>query len=98
MGGLEAKGLANVAPRLLEVQTTMGGAELDLRGPWLHDADVRVSVTMGGVAVRIPDGVDVRGLAAGGEPHLEMATPEVRRPVLHFSVSESMGEVEVIRR
>jgi hypothetical protein len=97
MGGLETKGLANLAPRSLDVQTTMGGAEIDLRGDWLSDAAIRLSVTMGGIEVRLPEGVDVRGLAAG-DHHLESATPEVRRPVLRFSVSENMGEVEVVRR
>jgi hypothetical protein len=97
MGGLEAGGLANLAPRVLEVETLMGGAELDLRGSWLRDSDIRLAVTMGGIEVRLPAGVDVHGLAGAGD-RLAPASPEIPRPQLRFSVSESMGEIEVVGR
>ena len=97
MGGFEAMRLGNASPRVLDVECTMGGADIDLRGQWVQDSNIRLAVSMGGMDVRIPDGVEVQGLAAAGHG-LRHENPEIKLPVLKFSVSESMGEIEIRRR
>ncbi len=97
MGGFEAMRLGNASPQVLDVECTMGGADIDLRGQWVQDSDIRLAVTMGGMDVRVPDGVEVQGLTAAGHG-LRPENPEIQLPVLRFSVSESMGEIEIDRR
>ncbi len=97
MGGFEASRLGNASPRRLDVHCRMGGADLGLEGGWVRDCDVNLSVNMGGMSVRVPEGVGV----SGGPEHtggLRTGTSEVPEPTLHFSVSEKMGEVEVLQR
>lgn len=99
MGGFEADRLGNASPEFLAVDCSMGGGEVDLRGQWLVNADVSLDVSMGGMAVLVPDHLEVRGysLLEPARP-LAGADPEVPLPVLTLSVSQSMGEIEVIRR
>jgi hypothetical protein len=99
MGGFEANNLGNASPSLLTVDCSMGGAQVDLAGRWLNDADVSLSVSMGGMAVLVPAGLTVEGTpVAGASADLAPADPEVPAPVLRLSVDQSMGEVEVVRK
>ncbi len=99
MGGFEAVKLGNASPRSLVVDCKMGGADVDLRGNWLGDCDVRLALSMGGMSVTVPREVDVQGLADSGI-RLRPANPEVpgSPPMLYFSVSQKMGEVDFTRR
>jgi hypothetical protein len=99
MGGFEAVRLGNASPRSLIVDCKMGGADVDLRGDWLQDCDVRLALSMGGMSVTVPREVDVQGLA-GSSVRLRPANPEVSAspPMLYFSISQKMGEVDVSRR
>jgi len=98
MGGFEASGLGNASPRALEVHCRMGGADLDLSGPWSRDCDVSLSVRMGGMSVRVPEEVAVTGVE-GLETGLRTTeVSEVPAPTLRFTSQEKMGEVEIMRR
>ncbi|MEN8006589.1 MAG: hypothetical protein ABFS42_06205 [Candidatus Krumholzibacteriota bacterium] len=93
MGGFEAYRLGNASPGSLDVKCRMGGADLDLRGTWARDADIRLDVAMGGISVRVPDDVRVIGPESTGRD-LKADEEEVPLPVLRFSVKEKMGEIE----
>lgn len=97
MGGFEASRLGNTSPRLLDIDCKMGGADIDLGGFWVRDCDIQIAVRMGGMGVGVPDDVEVQGLGAAGSG-LRHENAEIPSPVLRFSVSESMGEIEVYRR
>jgi len=97
MGGFEAGDLGNASPRSLDLDWRMGGASVDLDGPWASDADIRMTVRMGGMVVLVPEEVDARGVPDPGY-HLRRDAAEVPPPVLRFSLSQRMGEIEVFRR
>jgi len=98
MGGGNFQGLGNASPRQLEVDFSMGGMALDLRGQWVRDADIRIQSKMGGAGVRLPTNVVIEGLEHTKGVNLTPSTPqgskEIPIPVLRFSVSSAMGEVE----
>ena len=92
MGGFEAGRLGNASPRVLEVKCRMGGADIDLRGAWMRDADISIDVAMGGIGVQVPDDVRIEGLEDPA-PTLGSAA-EVSLPVLRFKSKSKMGEIE----
>ncbi len=94
MGGGEISGLGNASPRQLDIDISMGGGEIDLRGAWSRDAQINISQSMGGAAVRLPRGVEIRGIARRGLA--PPGTDEVKRPVLSFDVSSRFGELEFV--
>jgi hypothetical protein len=94
MGGFEAKRLGNASPRTISVATSMGGANLDLRGMWRQDCDLRLESSMGGMEVRLPEGVRVEGLADPDSAGALQRETEVALPVLRF---DRKGEIEVHR-
>lgn len=96
MGGFAAVKLGNASPRLLVVETSMGGADVDLRGAWLNDADVTLRASMGGMGVRLPEDMEFNGLedVPGGE-ELRRTDRETPVPTLNFDVDYKMGEIEV---
>lgn len=96
MGGFDASRLGNCSPRVLDVACRMGGAQIDLKGRWLNDADVRTSVRMGGMSVLVPHDVVIEGTDLV-EPVLQPADLETPWPVLRLHVEMSMGEVEISR-
>ncbi len=99
MGGFEAKRLGNASPRFLGIDCSMGGGEIDLRGQWLNSANVDLKVRMGGMAVLVPADLTVEGApVTGGAEGLRAGEAEVDLPVLHLTVDQSMGEVEIVRR
>jgi hypothetical protein len=95
MGGVAARSLGNASPGSLEVNFRMGGIDLDLRGAWRNDADIRIESRMGGGAVRLPRDARIEGLEEFGvEPSGLASTAELPLPTLRFTVSSSMGELE----
>lgn len=98
MGGLEATSLGNASPAVVALDCRMGGVELDLRGDWRNDADVRVDVEMGGVAVIVPRDVEVTGAPVEGPSLRVQENPEVPLPKLRLDLSYKRGEVEVLRK
>jgi hypothetical protein len=96
MGGFDTRRLGNASPRTVIIDCRMGGASIDLRGEWLQDSDISARVSMGGMAIMVPDDVEVRGVDVQGR--LRRRDREVPLPVLTISARAKMGEVEVIQR
>ena len=96
MGGVSTRRLGNASPRVLDIASAMGGADIDLRGLWRGDCDASASVRMGGMSLRVPADMRVEML---GEvpPKLNVSNPEVPGPVLRLRVEQKMGEVEIRR-
>ncbi len=94
MGGISINGIGNASPRILEVTSSMGGADVDLSGFWQNDCEAKMSVKMGGMSVSIPKhlkvlrGADINSLAG--------SDAETDEPVLHLRTRAQYGEIEVM--
>ena len=97
MGGCDAKGLGNASPRTLTVNCGMGGASLDLDGEWSRPCTADFVVTMGGIAVLVPDDLEANDVT-GAEADLVSPPAEVDLPVLNYTLSAKMGEIDVTDR
>ena len=93
-GGGAIQGLGNASPRSLEVSFSMGGGFVDLRGAWQNDAEIEIEQSMGGVTLQLPRNVIIRGLKGRDTP--QPAEGEESLPVLRFSTSSCMGELEIL--
>ena len=93
MGGFVMSRLGNASPRVLEVDARMGGMNLDLRGQWVTDSDVSIRFSMGGGAVRLPDGVRFEGLAQPGIALLE--NEEIPPPTLRFDIQGDTEDLDI---
>jgi hypothetical protein len=94
-GGGAVQGVAMASPKRLDVGFSMGGGELDLDGTWLQDAEISIDQRMGGVEVRLPSGAVIRGLGRYDTETTGDQAPDL--PVLRFSTSASMGELQITR-
>lgn len=101
MGGMEAEHLGNASPKVLEVTCGMGGGDIDLTGAWQNDCDGMFSVRMGGVALTVPDDLDVQPV---GDLPKDMKIPTLRRGdaevpslALRARFAAKMGEIAVQR-
>jgi len=93
MGGMQVSRLGNASPRRLDVEFSMGGLELDLRGEWVTDSVITLNASMGGVVLRLPTDVVIEGLETD-----RIRLPEDREidlPTLRFDATSSMGDVEI---
>ena len=93
MGGFAISRLGNASPRVLDVDARMGGMDLDLRGRWVTDSDVSIRFSMGGAAVRLPDGVRFEGLDRPGVGLLE--DQEIPPPTLKFDIQGDTENLEI---
>lgn len=93
MGGFELSGIGNASPAVLDLDCSMGGGDVDLRGQWANDSDIRLKVMMGGMGVQIPKGVITED-APEGSTLLNKSTEEIGLPVLRFRTEAKMGEIE----
>lgn len=91
MGGGAFQMLGNASPRILEIDTQMGGADLDLRGAWRADAQITLRSKMGGASVTLPEGVRIEGVTGRNSA---AQAGELKLPTLRFTTSTEMGEVE----
>jgi len=94
MGGGDVRRIGNASPRVVDIEIGMGGGDIDFRGEWQRDATISIDQSMGGVSVRLPDNVEIRGLR-----RRVSETPsgdEVQRPVLTFNVSSKMGGIDIV--
>jgi len=95
MGGGQLTSIGNASPAVLDLEFSMGGAEIDLRGEWVQDAMITLDTRMSGALVRLPrevllEGIDREGLTV--EEGLE-----VRPPKLTFEIkSDDRGDIEFI--
>ena len=60
VGSIEAVGLGNLNFREFEFEGGVGGANLDFTGEWKQNANIRITVGVGGVNVRMPRGIGVQ--------------------------------------
>jgi hypothetical protein len=94
-GGGAVEGLGNASPRSVDVSFSMGGGYLDLRGPWQGDAEITIDQSMGGVSVHLPKNVVLRGI--GRYDTEAPAASDEQVPVLRFSTSSHLGELEFLQ-
>jgi hypothetical protein len=94
-GGGSVHGVAMASPKRVDVGFSMGGGELDLDGTWLQDAEISIDQRMGGVEVRLPSDAVIRGLGRYDTEITGDEAPDL--PVLRFSTSASMGELQIMR-
>jgi hypothetical protein len=94
-GGGAIEGIGNASPSTLDVSFSMGGGYFDLRGRWQQDAEITIDQSMGGVSVQLPKDVVLRGI--GRYDTEEPAEGEENLPVLRFSTSSHLGELEFIK-
>ncbi len=92
MGGGEVMGLGNASPRVLDIGCRMGGMELDLSGEWSRDCEANLRVSMGGMAVYIPDNLELESEPGSG---LRRTDTETTLPVLRLHQQAKMGEIEI---
>jgi hypothetical protein len=94
MGAFIASEVGNASPRRLDVDFSMGGMQLDLRGGWVTDSEITIRTSQGGGQVRLPRDVEIVGLETSrvGVRDAE----ETPRPTLTFTVSSSQGELEIV--
>lgn len=93
-GGGAIQGIGNASPGTLDVAFSMGGGYFDLRGPWQRDAEITIDQSMGGVSVQLPRNVVLRGIGRYDTEEPAEGGEEV--PVLRFSTSSHLGELEFI--
>jgi len=94
-GGGAIEGLGNASPKKLDVSFSMGGGNIDLRGPWQRDAEITIDQSMGGVSLRLPSDVVLRGIGRYDTEEPAEGGEEV--PVLRFSTSSQFGELEILK-
>ncbi len=99
MGGFDARRLGNASPRTLDVTCRMGGADIGMGGEWAQDCDASLSISMGGMSVRVPEEIELEygGEGGSGFERVEPGEREVPRPRLRLDVTQKFGEVEVRR-
>lgn len=95
MGGLAIKDLGNASPRELEIEMSMGGMDVDLRGAWRNDAEITILMNRGGGALRLPSDVQVEGLELDRFP--SGVEPEVGLPTLRFTSRSNLKDIDVRR-
>lgn len=93
MGGFEIGGVGNASPGILDIDCKMGGGDVDLRGAWSNDADIRLNCKFGGMGVRMPKNVAVED-APPGDAVLKMPEEAPGVPVLRFRATAKYGEIE----
>ena len=94
-GGGAIEGLGNASPKKLDVSFSMGGGSIDMRGPWQRDAEITIDQNMGGVSLRLPTHVVLRGIGRYDTEEPAEGGEEV--PVLRFSTSSQFGELEILK-
>lgn len=87
MGGFATARLGNASPRILDINFSMGGGVLGLRGAWRNDSRVSISSSMGGGRVLLPMDVAIEGIELS-KPRPK-STLELPLPTLIFTMSGS---------
>ncbi len=98
IGSIEAVGLGNLNFREFEFEGGVGGAELDFTGEWKQDADIRITVGVGGVNVRMPREIGTRVEAEKhflSGVHLEGFD---QRGSVHYSKNYDSADVKISMR
>ncbi|HXV76799.1 MAG TPA: hypothetical protein VD788_10815 [Candidatus Polarisedimenticolaceae bacterium] len=93
-GSVEITGLGNASPDRTSVRQHLGEIDLDLRGRWVRDGEIRVGAALAGGTIWLPEGVTILGLEDRLEPVRERS--ELPRPVLTFSLERRGGSLAVV--
>jgi hypothetical protein len=96
-GGLSVGRIGNASPREVEINHRMGGMDVDLRGNWLCDSDVRVSNMMGGGKISVPDNVRVEWTGDVTAPGESLRSQEIPRPNMKLAISSFWGSANIDR-
>jgi hypothetical protein len=83
-GGVVLESLNLMQPQRIDIDFRMGQAQFDLRGPWVSDTTVHLSMSMADAIVRLPREARVIGLGTG--QLVSPSTEELRPPTLTFEV------------
>src|SRR5262249_31868896 len=100
LGGADKRGRWRVAERL-HVVAVMGGCDLDLRGAELASSDAvsAGAAVMGGVAIAVPEGVEVDltgfALMGGNDLRLGDEPPPRGAPLIRVRAFSLMGGIDV---
>ena len=95
MGGGQKAMIGNASPAVLDLEISMGGAEIDLRGQWAQDSAIALDTRISGALVRLPREVLIEGIDREGLTVEKDA--EVRLPKLTFDISaDDLGDVDFI--
>lgn len=94
MGALLSRTLGNASPRRLELHQTMGGMKADLRGAWVRDAEIEVTMAFGGGSVTLPRNVEILGLEAQFSS-LDIPSSELPLPRLDMHIHFDIGDLKV---
>jgi len=92
-GSIEVTGLGMASPKSVRLFQHLGELDVDLRGPWSRDAEVRITGKLAGGQVWLPDDVELRrgGRSVGAGPERELP-----RPILSLELNEHAGRLIVI--
>jgi hypothetical protein len=93
-GMVKVARVGNASPGHVEIAQHMGAIDLDLRGAWLRDADVRIEGHVAGGSIRLPRNVTIEGLDV--VPRGPGRDAEVPSPTLRLSLSSRVGDMVVI--
>lgn len=94
-GSLSVVGLGNASPREVVLQQHLGTVDLDLRGAWSRDANVRLIGGAAGGSLWLPQDVRITGID-GLRGYRSDVDPELPGPTLNLSITEKMGRFVVI--
>lgn len=92
-GSIKVVGLGHASPAKAFFQQHLGELDLDLRGPWSRDADIRVNAFLAGGSVWLPSDLPVDGIGGRLFRPETPSSDEVPKPRLRLSVTEHGGRV-----
>ena len=94
-GGFTATNLGNASPRVLDINTGMGGSTVNLRGQWLRDADVRFHNLMGGSNLILPRNVRLEGVDPPNPVPPWPRDDELPPPTLRITITKTLAGIDV---
>jgi hypothetical protein len=92
-GSIEVTGLGNASPRTVNLDQRFGELDLDLRGRWVRDVDIRLSAHVAGGGVWLPENVEIEGLDSLTGFGSGEGQPEIQLPRMRLDVSEGLGRL-----
>ncbi len=101
IGSLRLVDVGNASPREVRVQHSIGECEVDLKGLWTQDSDIRLDTSIGEGRVFVPEDVVVDVDSAGfvlGERRVDVeegAELPPGTPTLRIRSDSSIGEIRV---
>lgn len=95
MSAVISAGLGNASPARLDIDCSMGGLVLDMRGNWRQDSEITVRVRQSGGEIQLPEDMPVEGLDTFDLG--TMRKSETPRPTLRFSPDSRLEDVVIER-